>query len=83
MITFVNEDSEAVSHTIAVSLDEIKFDDEGLTFRISFMPKNRYFCGFPSGTAFYLFDGKERVAEGILTEDVKYPRYPTAELPDK
>ena len=82
VITFVNEDSEAISHTIPVSLDEIKFDEEGLTFRISFIPKNRYFCGFPAGTAFYLFEGKERVAEGVLTEDVKFPRYPAAELPE-
>ena len=82
IITFVNEEKEAISHTIAVSVDDISFDEEELTFRISFMPKNRKFCGFPAGTAFYLFEGKQRIAEGVLMTAVNYPRIDSAELPE-
>ena len=82
-ITFVNEDAEAISHAIVVSLSDISFDKEDrnkLTLCISFMPRNRKFCDFPAGTAFYLFDGKQRIAEGELTSSVNYPRLDIAEI---
>ena len=78
-IRFFGKNGETASHDIPVSLEGISFDEEQLAFTVSFMPRNKLFCGFPAGTEFCLLseDGDE-ICRGVLKSSVNYPRTSTA-----
>ncbi len=80
-ICFINDEEQPISHSYAVSIDELSFGKESFAFRISFMPKSKGITDFPAGTGFLLFEENNKIAKGTLATDIKYPRYETAETP--
>lgn len=79
-VVFINENDEPLSKTLTVNADSVSFDDDELTVRFSFLPKCTRYKDFPKDTPLFLFRGRERLAKGILTSPVAFPRLDASEL---
>lgn len=80
-ICFVDENDIPISHTIAVSIEYISFTEKGFDCKISFMPECKFNVDFKAGSRFYMFNEKEKIAQGTLKSDVCYPNFEVAKMP--
>ena len=72
VICFVDDNTVPVSHMLCISTEDVKFTSSN-TFEsnIKFIPLSANNTDFSKGTKFYIFEGKEKIAHGILKSDVE------------
>lgn len=71
-ICFVDDNDTPVSHTICISVEDVKFSSpRSFDANIKFIPISDHDTNFTKGAKFYLFHNNERIACCELTSDVE------------
>ena len=78
-ICFKDENEKPISHMLAVSIDDIKISNQQITCVFSFMPECEYDTDYSADDLFNLYDDDRLIAEGRITSDVAYKKFPVAD----
>lgn len=78
-ICFKDENDKPISHMLAVSIDDIHFQNESIDCNFSFMPECKYNTDYHANTIFNIYDNGKLIGEGHICDDVKNKQFPVAD----